>query len=814
MNTISFMRNLTRRSLLAAVMGLVLSGAAAFAADPGMKTLHGHVPAVVSGLQAKGLLPANTNLTLAIGLPLRNTDALTNLLRQIYDPSSTNYHRYLTPDEFTAQFGPTEQDYQKVVDFANANGLAVTKTHGNRMLLDVSGKVSDVEKAFHVKMRTYHHPTENRDFFAPDAEPSVGSSLPVLHVTGLDNYEVPHSLLHKMPVSNVKPALGSGPGGGYIGSDFRSAYVPGATLTGAGQTVGLLQFDSGFFQSDITAYEIQAGLPNVPVQAVLLDGYNGGSGNANDEVSLDIEMVISMAPGISKVLVFEGSLPDDILNAMAASNQVRQLSASWSYPIDALTEQIYQQFAAQGQSFFNASGDSDAWLTGQIPQPCDDPHITIVGGTTLTTSANNAWASETVWNWGIEFGPADDGIGGGGGISTAYLVPSWQTNINMTDNMGSTTFRNIPDVALTADNVYVNYGGGLNGTFGGTSCASPLWAGFTALVNQQAALNGNRSVGFLNPALYAIAQSAIYTNCFHDITTGNNTWSLSPNLFYATNGYDLCTGLGTPAGANLINALAGNNFITPITAPAPPYGSTLAALNGGNPNGAWSLFVLDDQSPDSGVISNGWSFTLTTGSLVGFAADKALSMTASATDVLVNSNVTYTVGLTNYGPSSSSNMIMLDTLPSGVTVVAITNTLVGSSVEVNASQISWNLGTLATGAGAQLMLTMSSSSVGIITNSAIVQADTTDANIDNNSASVAVNVVSSLPPPQVSAISVGGGAFHLTISNPNASTVIIQASTNLVNWVNVYTSTLPSITFNDSTQTNYHDRFYRAKIGP
>jgi len=79
---------------------------------------------------------------------------------------------------------------------------------------------------------------------------------------------------------------------------------------------------------------------------------------------------------------------------------------------------------------------------------------------------------------------------------------------------------------------------------------------------------------------------------------------------------------------------------------------------------------------------------------------------------------------------------------------------------------------------------------------------------------VAVNVVSSLPPPQVSAISVGGGAFHLTISNPNASTVIIQASTNLVNWVNVYTSTLPSITFNDSTQTNYHDRFYRAKIGP
>ena len=794
-------------------MGLVLSGAAALAADPGMKTLHSHVPAVVSRLQAKGLLPANTNLTLAIGLPLRNTDALTNLLRQISDPSSTNYHRYLTPDEFTAQFGPTEQDYQKAVDFANANGLTVVRKHGNRVLLDVSGKVSDVEKAFHVTMRTYHHPAENRDFFAPDSEPSVDSSVPVLNVSGLDNYEVPHPLLHKMPVSNVKPAAGSGPGGGFIGSDFRNAYVPGTSLNGSGQMVGLLQFDSGFYQSDITAYEIQAGLPtNIVVQPVLLDGYGGGPGIANDEVSLDIEMVISMAPGISKVLVFEGDLTDDILNAMASSNQVRQLSASWSYPIDQITEQIFQQFAAQGQSFFNASGDSDAWLTGQIPQPCDDPHITIVGGTTLTTAANNAWASETVWNWGVEFGA--DGIGGGGGISTTYLIPSWQTNINMTDNMGSTTFRNIPDVALTADNVYVDYGGGFNGNFGGTSCASPLWAGFTALVNQQAAANGNRSVGFLNPALYAIAQSAIYTNCFHDINTGNNTWSLSPNLFYATNGYDLCTGLGTPAGINLINALAGNNFITPITAPAPPYGSTLAALKGGNPNGAWSLFVLDDQSPDSGVISNGWSFTLTTGSPVGFAADNAISMTTPATNVLVNSNVIYTIGLTNYGPSSSSNVLVLDTLPSGVTVVAITNTLAGSSVDATASQVSWNLGTLATGAGAQLTLTLRSATVQTLLNSAVVRATILDLNQDDDSASVAVNVVSSLPPPQVLAKSVSGGAFHLTISNPDNSTVIIQASTNLVNWVNVYTSALPSITFTDSIQTNYHDRFYRAKIGP
>jgi uncharacterized repeat protein (TIGR01451 family) len=797
-------------------MGLVLSGAAVFAADTGMKTLHGHVPAVVSRLQAKGLLPANTNLTLAIGLPLRNTDALTNLLRQLYDPSSTNYHRYLTPDEFTAQFGPTEQDYQKVIDFANANGLTVVRKHGNRVLLDVSGKVSDIEKAFHVTLRTYHHPTENRDFFAPDVEPSVDSSLPMLNVSGLDNYAQPRPALHKMPVPNVNSGLGSGLGGSYIGGDFRKAYVPGSSLNGSGQTVGLVQFDSGFYQSDITAYEIQAGLPtDIVVQPVLLDGYGGGPGTANDEVSLDIEMVISMAPGISKVLVFEGDLPDDILNAMASSNQVKQLSASWGYPIDQTTEQIYQQFAAQGQSFFNASGDGDAWLTGGILyNSCDNPHITIVGGTTLsTTGTNGPWASETVWNSGfLGQNPwnVDGYWGSSGGISTSYAIPSWQTNINMTANMGSTTFRNVPDVALTADNVFIIYGGGLEGISGGTSAASPLWAGFTALVNQQAVANGNRSVGFLNPALYAIAQSAIYTNCFHDITTGNNTWDQSPNLFFAVPGYDLCTGLGTPAGINLINALAGNNFITPITAPAPPYGSTLAALNGGNPNGAWSLFVLDDQSPDSGVISNGWSLTLTTGSPVGFAADNALSMTASATNVLVNSNVVFTIGVTNYGPSTTSNALVLDTLPSGISLLSTNHTL--GSVSRNGTLVTWNVGMLAVNAGAQLVLTMSSGAINTITNSAVVQADTPDLNPDDNSASVVVNVVSSLPPPQVSAISMTGGAFHLTISNPTTSTVIIQSSTNLVNWADVYTST-PPFTFSDSASTN-RARFYRAKNGP
>src|SRR5205085_8420505 len=238
-----------------------------------------------------------------------------------------------------------------------------------------------------------------------------------------------------------------------------------------------------------------------------------------------------------------------VLNRMATDNLAKQLSASWTYPIDSTTEQIFQQFAAQGQSFFNASGDSDAYYRTVDP-PTDDPFITIVGGTTLmTTGPGGAWLSETVWNWG-------NGIGTGGRISSNYVIPVWQQGISMVANHGSTNTRNLPDVALTADNIHVVADNGSLLAIGGTSAAAPLWAGFVALVNEQAAANGKPAVGFINPAIYAIGKGPNLPSAFHDTTTGDNTSLFSPSNFFAVAGYDLCTGWGTPAGAALINALA------------------------------------------------------------------------------------------------------------------------------------------------------------------------------------------------------------------------------------------------------------------
>lgn len=534
---------------------LLLAAGPLRAAD--RQVVPGQVPAAVARLQATERLPATQHLNLAIGLPLRNQSDLTSQLQHLYDPASPSYHQWLTPEQFTERFGPTEADYQAVVGWARAHRLNVTVTHPNRVILDVEGAVADIEAALQVALKVYQHPSEARTFYAPDAEPSLDLAVPILHISGLENFFLPRPHFQAQSLDQwpePAPSSGSGPNGTYMGKDFRAAYTPDTTLTGSGQTVGLLQFN-GYTASDITYYESKAGLPNVTLTNVLLDGYNGVPvlNGGEVEVSLDIEMSISMAPGLSKIMVYEAGpsgIWHDILNRMATDNLAKQLSCSWYIPngvADPVADQIFQQMAAQGQSFFAASGDRDAYV-GLIPFPGDTPYITEVGGTTLTTSGpGGSWQSEKAWNWG-------NGTGSGGGISTQYPIPSWQTNINMTSNQGSTTERNTPDVALTADNVYVRADGG-DQNVGGTSCAAPLWAGFTALLNQQGAFGGRPAIGFINPAVYALGAATNYASAFHDITAGNNTNSSSPTRFYAVPGYDLCTGWGTPAGQNLITAL-------------------------------------------------------------------------------------------------------------------------------------------------------------------------------------------------------------------------------------------------------------------
>jgi hypothetical protein len=536
-------------------------------ADKEWQVLSGHVPEIVSQLQPLGRLEGAQRLNLAIGLPSRDEPGLDTYIQQLYDPASTSYRHYLTPEQFTERFGPAEQDYNSLIDYVKAAGLNVTRQHSNRVVLDVEGAVADIEKAFRVTLRTYQHPTESRAFYAADVDPSIPQGLRILHIAGLNNYTLPHP--RHVRHDDVTAKVGSGPRGQLWGNDFRNAYVPGTTLTGAGQNLGLVEFE-GFYAKDITDYESAIGMSAQSRPQLVVVSLDGGAtpqdgGDNGEECSLDIEMSVAMAPGLAKIYVFEdggngNGYFDDIFESMASYPDVLQFSCSWggSAEVDPTSEVLFKQMAAQGQSFYNASGDSGAFV-GPVEFPSDSPSITQVGGTTLSdgSAPSYPWESEVAWD--LDSGPrvsAARAASTSGGISTYYAIPSWQASVSMADNLGSTTMRDSPDVAANADNCYIYSDDGQQaGGFGGTSCAAPLWAAFTALLNQEAAARKLAPVGFLNPALYALAAGPNYGEYFHDITSGNNTWRESPTQFYAVPGYDLCCGLGSMNGIKLISAL-------------------------------------------------------------------------------------------------------------------------------------------------------------------------------------------------------------------------------------------------------------------
>lgn len=659
----------------------ILSGLSGPVLAVDWKTLPGHLPPKAAALTEEGGLPVTNQLQLTISLPLRDEAGLDQFLTEVYDPHNADFRKFLTPEEVTARFGPTVTDYARVKDFARTNGLSITAESGNRLILEVSGPVAQINRAFHITLQTYRHPSEKRNFFAPDREPTVEATLPITNVEGLSDFSRPQPRLHPENLTAKSSAKdGSGSYGYYLGDDFRAAYAPGTTLTGAGQSVGLLEFD-GFYSNDIATYAAAAGggRTNIVIQTVLLNGFNGTPGGGNAEVSLDIEMAMAMAPGLTRIVVYEGTSGSSIINAMATNSSVKNLSSSWGWTGGPETsyDSKFKIMAAQGQSFFNASGDSDAFTVGassvngvdnpnatNAPSSC--PYITQVGGTTLsTTGPDGAWTGESVWN-------IDNGVGSGGGVSSYYTIPFWQTNTSMTANGGSTTYRNIPDVAIAAYDIWVDYGNGSSGGFQGTSCAAPLWAGFAALVNQQSALSGFGPVGFMNPAIYAIGNNpAMYANCFNDITSGNNEWSDSSSEYSAVTGYDLCTGWGTPAGTNLINALV---YFSNLILVLPTNNFSATGFGDGLFSPASQTFQLTNSSAYSvnwkiSHVPNWLAIAPSNGTLAGFARTTLVFNFNAATTNLAFGTYTTNLYLTNITIVASVTNIASEMFPATLQII-------------------------------------------------------------------------------------------------------------------------------------------------
>jgi subtilase family serine protease len=551
-----------------------------------------HVRGVTLNRQARsvGRLPQEQHMRLVLVLPLRNQAALDQFLKELYNPASPSYRHYLTVEEFTTMFGPTQQDYDAVRHWAENNGFTVVGTSRNRMNVDVTGPIATIETALHVNIGLYQHPAESRAFYAPDREPTVDLPFPLWHIAGLDNYSIPRPALVRR-AANAQPAAttGSCPEQSFCGSDMRAAYYEGTALTGSGQSLGLLEY-AGTDLTDLDTYYTNAGQTNnVPITLLSTDGTSTSCiyPTCDDtEQTIDMTQALGMAPGLSSLVMYVGSTDSAIFNAMATASPLNaQLSSSWTwFPADPTTDDPYfQEFAAQGQNLFQAAGDGGSWTSTADIYPADDTYLTSVGGTDLeTTGPAGPWSSETAW------------VDGGGGISPdKFAIPFWQTTTASGCAKCSNIYRNGPDVSANANFTFYVCADQTTCTanlYGGTSFATPMWAGYLALVNQQAVTNGMPTLGFINPALYDIGLSSSYDTDFHDITIGTNGFS-------ATLGYDLATGWGSPNGSGLITGLL-NTINIPgfgLTASSP----AVSVVQGGSGTSVITSTVLNGF--DSGI---------------------------------------------------------------------------------------------------------------------------------------------------------------------------------------------------------------------
>jgi kumamolisin len=620
-----------------------------------------------------GNMPSTQILSLDIVLPVRDQAALESFIEEVYNPASSSYRQFLTPQEFTARFGPTQQEYDAVVKFAAAHGLKVTDGSRDGMDVQVSGSVSAIERAFNISMRTYRHPTENRDFYSPDREPTTDLTFQLWHVSGLENYSIPHPMLVKRsdyakahgiaPEAVVSHATtGSGPSASFLGSDMRAAYYGGTALTGAGQNLGLLEY-YGTDLADLNTYYKNIGQTNnVPITLLSTDGTStsctSAQGCDDTEQTLDMTQALGMAPGLSSLTVYVGSTDTAIISAMTTHSPLpKTIGCSWGWtPADPTTlDPYFQKMAAQGQNFFAASGDASTWSSKNEAWPADDAYVVGVGGTDLVTaSAGGAWKSETAW------------VDSGGGISPdSIAIPSWQklSGVINSSNKGSTTLRNGPDVSANANFTFYTCADQttcLANAYGGTSFAAPMWAGYIALVNQQLANSSQPAIGFINPTIYSQNIGSGYAADFHDITSGTS------GSYSAVTGFDLVTGWGSP-NSGLIAALTGPPVPSFSVSASPGSVSVLQGSNGSSTitsivgGGFNSAIALSASGQPSGVtvafnpssIAAPGSGTSTMSIAVGSSvATGAYAITVTA----IGGGITHTttVSLTVTAPGSGS----------------------------------------------------------------------------------------------------------------------------------------------------------------
>ena len=541
---------------------------------------------------------ADKPLTLTIVLKRDHQAAFERYLHGLYDPHAKNFHLFLNQREIAKRFGPSRQSYGSVLGYLRGNGFHLVEGSKNRLTLTVRGTRGQAESAFGVGIRDYR--IGKRQFFANDSDPALplGIAPMVQAVNGLSDYAQPRpthiaifSAFCAVSIGFVANILGLDPNtangkacilsalaecinsnataAGY-GVQIRNARFPQCTLlgfgevnlqqdaapqtadkpaapvaspwqgaTGAGETVGLVEFDN-FQSSDVSGYLSLVGLPAASIGNLSEVNVDGGAptGSGEDEVLLDIDTVMTIAPD-ANVAVYDapftgsGGSFQRVFNQMI-DNGVSIISNSWAYCEDETTaadvdsiDTIFQNAAVAKISIFNGAGDSGSTCldggANTVAVPADSPNATAVGGSSLTPGPGYTYGTETWWDDSKTSPPAGQG---GFGTSKFFSAPTYQNGFGVTN-------RSVPDVVSNADPFHgveicqADDGGCPNGKqYGGTSMSAPEWAGYTALLNQSLGAN----LGFLNPVIYPLAG----TDAFHNAASLTSDFAHvglgSPNL--------------------------------------------------------------------------------------------------------------------------------------------------------------------------------------------------------------------------------------------------------------------------------------------
>jgi kumamolisin len=553
------------RFLAATTFAALTSATAAVAATVSINV------GTLDGVRDLGPAPASVRVHIAVVLNDHHEAELDRLVEVQADPRSPLYHRFLTPNQFRNYFAPTLAESAHLIAALQRSGFTITNTFPNGSVVDASAAAPVAARYFNTDIHRVLSVEAGLTYtnVRPGVVPADVAGL-IRGVFGLDGAHIFHARSVPLPPGVVRPVRHAlrhdgyplfGPDDGYGPQIFVSAYeLPAANgTTGTGRASGV-ERDGDFLDSDLAAYLAYFGVTRTgpPSTRIAVDGgappFPGGGA---EETTLDVETLVSLAPGTALYVYEIPALEDapiiDVFNRVVSDDLVDSLNSSWGGletqshgQLARSLDAIESQGSAEGITFHSATNDFGVHCYSRkisLCLPASTPHNIAVGGTTLLINQDTGEeTSEVGWN------QAGQSLATGGGVSTVFSLPSYQNNVPNVIARG----RNIPDLSfdadpLTGESKYFN--GHFNGPVGGTSLSSPIFGAALAEINQ---LQNSRS-GYFDPTLYATwltsgygSSSALY---FRDIIEG----SIPP--YYAQSGYDQMTGIGAMQVSNFAGLL-------------------------------------------------------------------------------------------------------------------------------------------------------------------------------------------------------------------------------------------------------------------